>query len=311
MGSELSNLQSTNRSDSRDEAARRTWSVRVSVPPKHFVAWTCLLQVILVRSMNCSPGQGQTPPDAANAQKAGVQRGPTSEGNWPRTFRSGPDTFLIYEPQIETWEDNRINLYAAVEFKTEAGGASKYGVVWFSASTEVDKVNRLVTLDQAQVTKVRFPVAHEKESQLTELLNKTLPGATKIISLDRLEAALVAAGERVKTVAVKNDPPEVIIASKPSLLVLIDGTPQLREVPGTKLQRVINTRAILLFDNEKKTYYLRVKDWWLEAPKLEGPWTSARRLSDDMSKAEEYIATHTPDQGPEEQQAKQQPAPKQ
>src|SRR5690242_2505079 len=240
MGSELSNLQSTNRSDSRGEAARRGWGVRVSVSPKHFLAWTCLLQVILVRSMNCSPGQAQTPPDAANAQKAGVQRGPTSEGNWPRTFRSGPDTFLIYEPQIETWEENRINLYAAVEFKTEAGGASKYGVVWFSASSEVDKVNRLVTLDQAQVTKVRFPVAHDKESELTELLNKRLPGATKTIALGRSGAAPGAAGGRVKTVAVKNEPPEVIIASKTSLFVLTDGTPHFREVPGPELQRVIN-----------------------------------------------------------------------
>jgi len=100
----------------------------------------------------------------------------------------------------------------------------------------------------------------------------------------------------VKTIQVKNDPPELIFASNPSLLVLIDGSPQLREVPGTNLQRAINTRAILLFDAGKKTYYLRVKDWWLEAPKLEGPWTYARRLSDDMTKAEQYIATHAPDQ---------------
>jgi hypothetical protein len=85
----------------------------------------------------------------------------------------------------------------------------------------------------------------------------------------------------------------------------------LREVPGTQLQRVINTRAILLFDDGKKTYYLRVKDWWLEAPKVEGPWTSARRLSDDMKKAEEYIVAHTPDQGLEGEGAKQQSSPKQ
>ena len=34
--------------------------------------------------------------------------------------------------------------------------------------------------------------------------------------------------------------------------------PQLREIQGTKLQRVINTRAVLLFENDKKLYYLRV-----------------------------------------------------
>src|SRR5437868_14560300 len=223
--------------------------------------------------MNCSQGRAQDTSEPPSAQKTQDQKAEASEATWPRTITSGADKFLVYQPQIEKWVENRIDLYAAVELKTEPKGAPKYGVIWFSARTEVDKVNRLVTLEQAQLTKVRFPVAQEKESQLTELLNKKLAGATKTISLDRLEAALVAAGEPLKTVDVKNDPPEVIIASNPSLLVLIDGTPQLREVPGTKLQRVINTRAILLFDNEKKTYYLRVKDWWLEAPKVEGPWT--------------------------------------
>jgi len=309
MGSELSSFRRKRQKDSLGEAARRRWDVRASVSPTRFVAWTCLLQIMLAPSMTYC--RAQTSPGAPYAQKAGVPKAPAPEANWPRTVRSGADTFLIYEPQVETWDDNRINLYAAVEFKTEPDGASKYGVIWFSARTEVDKVNRLVTLEQAQLTKVRFPVAHDKESELAKLLKKTLPGATKTISLDRLEAALVAAGERVKTVEVKNDPPEVIIASSPSLLVLIDGVPHFGEVPGTKLQRAINTRAILLFDHEKKTYYLRVKEWWLEAPKLEGPWTYARRLSDEMSRAEEYIATHTPDQAQEGQQAKQQPTPKQ
>lgn len=291
-----------------DEAARRRWGLRPSVSPTHVVVWTSLLQIILACVMNGSPARAQTLPDAPNAQRSKVQNAQSSEAKWPRAVKSGADTFLIYEPQIDTWEGNSINLYAAVEFKTEADRASNYGVVWFSARTEVDKVNRLVTLEQAQLTKVKFPVAHNKESQLAEILKKTLPGATKTISLDRVEAALVAAGEGVKKVEVKNDPPEVIIAKKPSLLVLIDGMPQLRAVPETKLQRVINTRAILLFDNEKKTYYVRLKEWWMEAPKLEGPWTYARRLSDDMSKAEQYVAAQKADQDPK---AEQQSAPKQ
>ena len=77
------------------------------------------------------------------------------------------------------------------------------------------------------------------------------------------------------------------------MLVLIDGPAQLRDVQGTKLQRVINTRAVLLFENDKKTYYLRVTDWWLQAPMLEGPWTYAKKLPDDMKKAEEYIVSQT------------------
>jgi hypothetical protein len=88
---------------------------------------------------------------------------------------------------MDKWDDR---FYCAVELKAGKETAAKYGVVWFQARTEVDKVNRLVTLDQAKVTKVKFTVAQDKEHELTALLEKRLPGATKIISLDRLEAAL-------------------------------------------------------------------------------------------------------------------------
>ncbi|MDR3747042.1 MAG: hypothetical protein P4M04_02610 [Acidobacteriota bacterium] len=111
----------------------------------------------------------------------------------------------------------------------------------------MDKINRLVTLDQFELTKVKFPVAADKEAGLTALLQERVPGAIKTMSLDRLQAALEAAGEEIRGVDVKNDPPKVLIASKPSPLVLIDGMPHLREIQGTNLQRVINTRAVLLF----------------------------------------------------------------
>ena len=51
-------------------------------------------------------------------------------------------------------------------------------------------MNRLVTLDQVQLTKVKFPVAHYQEAELTALLQKKFPGATNAISLDRLDAKL-------------------------------------------------------------------------------------------------------------------------
>jgi hypothetical protein len=169
----------------------------------------------------------------------------------------------------------------------------------------VDKVNRLVTLDQAKVTKVKFPVAQDREIELVALLEKKLPGATKTISLDRLETALEAEDLVQKGVEVKNEPPKVIIATKPSLLVLIDGTAQMGDVPGTQLRSVINTRSTILFDNEKQLYYLRVRDWWLQAKALEGPWEYAKKLSDAMKRAEEIIVSNGV-QNPEGGQIKQQ-----
>jgi hypothetical protein len=263
--------------------------------------------LVMLRLAGAAFGQ-QTLPNAPSAQKTKTQIAQPKDSGWPRTFTSGADTFTVYQPQVDKWDGNLIDLYCAVEVKAGKDGAPKYGVVWFEARTEVDKINRLVTLDQAKVTKVKFPVAHEKEVELTALLEKKLPGATKTMSLDRLEAAIEADNEVIKGVDVKNDPPKVIIASKPSLLVLVDGLPQLRDLQGTKLQRVINTRSVILFETDKKLYYLRVQDWWLQAKQLEGPWEYAKKLPDDMKKAEEFLVSQNLAQNPDPEQAKQQPS---
>ncbi len=130
---------------------------------RKFVFWTqvkicpSLLPFVLVCLEICSPAWAQNLPNAPSAQKATVKKAHASEANWPRTITSGADTFLIYQPQVEKWDGNRVYLYSAVELKTGKDGATKYGVVWFNARTEVDKINRLVTLDQVQLTKVTVP----------------------------------------------------------------------------------------------------------------------------------------------------------
>jgi hypothetical protein len=277
--------------------------------PATDAASSAICALIFWLSLLCSATNAhQSLPDSPKPKNVKTQTKEPSESGWPRTFTSGVDTFTIFTPQVDKWDENLIDLYCAVELKSVKESAAKYGVVWFQARTEVDKVNRLVTLDQAKITKVKFPVAQDKEAELTSLLGEKLPRATKTISLDRLEAELDADNELVKGVDVNNDPPKVIIASKPSLQVLIDGMPQMREVPGTKLLRVINTRSIILYEADKQIYFLRVQDWWLQTKKLEEPWEYAKKLPDDMKKAEEFIVNQNQVQNPEGEQTKQQPS---
>lgn len=106
-----------------------------------------LLIISIISLMVCSLGLAQDLPNAPSAQKAIVKKTQASEASWPRTMTSGTDTFLVYQPQVEKWDANRVYLYSAVELKTGKDSAAKYGVVWFNARTEVDKINRLVTLD--------------------------------------------------------------------------------------------------------------------------------------------------------------------
>ncbi len=86
--------------------------------------------------------------------------------------------------------------------------------------------------------------------------------------------SLTAAEQRPKGESLNNTPPKIIIATRPAVLVYMDGPAVWRPVPGTGLQRVINTRVLLLKDPSGLSY-LHLFDGYLQAPSLNGPWTVA------------------------------------
>ena len=67
-----------------------------------------------------------------------------TDNGWPRIMRAGDLDITVYQPQVEAWDDNRIRSRAAVAVKSKASPQPVYGVVWFSARTDVDRENRLV-----------------------------------------------------------------------------------------------------------------------------------------------------------------------
>ena len=67
--------------------------------------------------------------------------------------------------------------------------------------------------------------------------------------------------------------PTIIFSASPALLVLIDGDPVYRDVAGTTLQRIVNTKALILRD-EGDAFYLKVLDGWMQAYAL-GNWWEA------------------------------------
>ena len=59
------------------------------------------------------------------------------------------------------------------------------------------------------------------------------------------------------------------------MLALIDGQPVLQG-SADNLQKVVNSRSLIICDPKKRTYYLALMDGWMESPTVEGPWTPAR-----------------------------------
>ena len=239
------------------------------------------------------------PQPSAGAAKAAE---PVDEP-WPRKATRGDETITMYQPQMESWEGNELRAYAALAVVGKTNKTTKYGVVWYAARTEVDKVNRQVTLEELQITKVKFPAMESKEAEYQTFLQSKLPGKSKVIALDRLEAAMATLDSEqadIKALPVNNDPPKVIFTTKPSLLVLVDGPPRFRDVGATDLQLMLNTRAVILLDTKKKLYYLNVMDGWLQATDLvAGPWSYVSKIPDDMKEITKGIQERQQSKTPE------------
>ncbi|HYM01026.1 MAG TPA: hypothetical protein VEZ90_18855 [Blastocatellia bacterium] len=251
---------------------------------------TSLALALLVPALPFSGTLPQNRPTSnETSSKQGVDNG---DKGWPRKIASGGTTIVIYQPQLEKWEGDQIQAYAAVAVETSTSQQPTYGVVYFTARTEVDKVNRLVTLDDFKLLRGSFPSAADQTSEYLKILQEAGNTTVDTIALDRLEAELATeqAEKNGAGYKLKNNPPKIIFSTRPAVLVSIDGPPVLRPLAEDSLQRVINTRALMVFDQKKSTYYLYLMDGWVESLTPEGPWSYAKHLPHNLNSVKDKLA---------------------
>ena len=223
-------------------------------------------------------------------QHSQQQSGPATAGAspdlppypWPRKVQALGRTLLVYQPQVESWKDNQLKLRSAVAIEPTGGGEDAFGVIQAEARTQVDREQRMVVLQDLAITKADFPTLPELANTLTTDVDKEFGSQLRIIPLDRLEASLgIAKADPGGAVAVQNPVPRVIVSQRPAILVPIQGSPVLKpaadsDTPSdTPIQRIINTRAVILTTGKKQPYYLHLLDGWVTAPTLAGPWVHA------------------------------------
>lgn len=210
----------------------------------------------------------------AQGEQARPQVDEKPEPVWPRRFASGDTSFATFEPQIDSWKNDKLEARVAVEVFPPGATSPKYGVVSFEAPTQTDRARGVVTLGDLRVTRAHFPTAKDREASYLEALRGADLAESKTVSVDRLQhqVAYGASHDAVPSQSVKNDPPVILVSDRPQILVLVDGPPKVRDESGVR--RVINTRALLV--SERGSSYVWVGDRWFRAPAVEGPYAPAR-----------------------------------
>ena len=102
--------------------------------------------------------------------------------------------------------------------------------------------------------------------------------------LSLLVFASVAIADLPQTVENLNpEPPRIVVATKPSRLMLIDGPPALVEIPATNLSFVVNTDWTVVLDRRSQAWFVLDGESWLYSNLLSsGDWRSTTDLPEDF-----------------------------
>src|SRR5215510_12557225 len=111
------------------------------------------------------------PPTLAQAPSA-----PGGDQAWPRQFQSGNITFTVYQPQLDSWHGRDLSGRAAVSVKDTVSPEEHFGSLWFTAKTNVNRAENLVTLEDITITKGNFPATPDQADQYLQALRANAPG---------------------------------------------------------------------------------------------------------------------------------------
>jgi len=202
---------------------------------------------------------------------------------WPRKLVKPGGTVIIYQPQVDNWNNFTDITWRQAFQLTPTDGKMIVGAASFEGTTEVNTDTHTVFMFNIKVLNTYFPGQDPATSaQLDQLIRSFVP-LTFNASLDRL-VAYMPKPQSVKTVELKNDPPFIFVSYSPAILLGIDGEPVLSDISKTNLKFVINTTWPLFFDKSASQYYLLVNNIWLTAGDLHGPWMRATKLSKEFTK---------------------------
>ncbi len=214
---------------------------------------------------------------------------PPGDPGWPRLIQANGKELVIYQPQVDYWTDYKVlHFRCAISVKTGKNATEKFGVAEIEAETVVDQANRVVAL-LPKLRMLRFPNTSDTEADsLRRAVDELHPrGQALTVSLDRVLAYLDPEKQpQQQAVQLNLDPPKIFFSSKPAILVMFMGEPQVQPVVkgSSELMFAVNCNWPVFFDAAGGKYYLLNGDNWLmTADAAKGPWIPAGALPAGLS----------------------------
>lgn len=220
-----------------------------------------------------------------------------SGASWPIKYTSDVGVATVYQPQLETFKDNRLTGRAAVSVLLKKEKTPWFGAVWMMGRVSTDRDTGLVTVNSVEVTDVKAPeTSPDGFAKLKQFLSEHLTQSQFTIPLAQLTNSLEGMG---KTAAgdprLSSAPPEILFRTKPAVLLIMDGDPKTQPISDGALLQVVNTAEVLVQVSTASPYFLWTDDGWIGADKLEGPWSIAQEVPGPVEELGKKLAANAPE----------------
>jgi hypothetical protein len=212
--------------------------------------------------------------------------GTNADTGWPRTITLPHGTAIWYQPQIESWTNQKqLTGWSAVAYTPTGAKEPALGTIKIEGPTRVAVDDRVVNFDM-RVSEYNFKSLSPDQVKTLVADVQALPNDQKVLDLDRLLAYVADSPLAVKNVeGVKADPPKVFWGPAPAVLINFDGDPIWSPVKDVDLRYAVNTNWDVFEHTPSKKFYARYNDSWLESGAATGPWTAVSgKLPDSFSR---------------------------
>ena len=214
-------------------------------------------------------------PPAVAATQPTPPPGTNADTGWPRTVALAHGNVVWYQPQIESWANQKqLVAWSAVAYTPTGAKEPALGTIKIVGPTQVAVEERVVGFDM-DISEYNFKSLSPDQVKTLVADVRALPPRHRVLDLDRLLAYVADSPLTVKNAeGIKADPPKVFQAPAPAALMNIDGEVIWSQVKDLDLRYVVNTNWDLFEHAPSKTFYARYNDSWLQATAITGPWTA-------------------------------------
>jgi hypothetical protein len=220
-----------------------------------------------------------TDQNASSSEAPLVSAEGTPSWVYPQRREADGYSILIHAPQVRSWpEFARMEAQAAVEISAPSAASPKLGTVSVTGATELDLGGRIVHVVSPKIDNVRFAdgVTPADEQAIRDLI------ATRPQLDVPLDLFLNYLADDVLShpppPGFSTEPPAIVVASAPTLLLFVNGEPVTAPLADTGLEVVVNANWPTFHDPQSGAYYLLDRELWLTSAALEQGWRKTDTL---------------------------------